>query len=212
MDWIRKLVAGGKSEGFKKPPGPRTRLELGEKVHLPKESRVGNLLTTIGRGTVIRGPLTVRGKGTLIIGNYCALGEGIRVVTSNHHTGGANVQIRLQRRLGFNDISGEPRQVSIGNACWVGDCAIFLPGSAVGDGTIVGAGAVVTKSFPPFSVVGGNPARVLKMRFTDEVRDALLQLAWWEWPEDRMARNKPFFNLDLSRATGVQQIWSLIRD
>jgi virginiamycin A acetyltransferase len=156
--------------------------------------------------------MTVRGKGDCFIGKYCAIGEGLRIVTSNHETGRANLQVRLQRRLGFRDVSGEPRTVRIGNACWIGDNVTFLPGSGLKDGCIAGAGAIVTKVFPPFSIVGGNPARVLRMRFAEEVVRVLLEMAWWEWSEERMARHRRFFDANLTEISDPDEIRALLED
>lgn len=69
----------------------------------------------------------------------------------------------------------------------VGHGAIVLPGREVGAGAVVGAGSVVTRDVPAFAMVAGNPARVLRYRFPEEVREALLRLAWWDWPRARVA-------------------------
>lgn len=211
-NWLSRLLSRRNDPVAWKPRAPETVLVLEPRVILPKASRIRNPRTHIDRGTVIRGPMTVRGKGECTIGKYCAIGEGLRIVTSNHETGRANLQVRLQRRLGFSDVSGEPRAVRIGHACWIGDNVLLLPGSGLGDGCIAGAGALVTKRFPPFSIVGGNPARVLKMRFSDAVVQVLLETAWWEWSEERMARNRRFFDADLSQLSHPEQVMALIEE
>jgi tetrahydrodipicolinate N-succinyltransferase len=63
---------------------------------------------------------------------------------------------------------------------------VILPGVTLGDGAIVAAGAVVTTDVPPYAIVGGNPARVIKSRFDDDQIAALLQIRWWDWPDDRV--------------------------
>ena len=77
--------------------------------------------------------------------------------------------------------------VVLGHDVWVGHGAVVLPGVSIGNGAAVGAGAIVTKNVPPFAVVVGNPARVLRLRFAPDVVDALQRIAWWDWPHGRVA-------------------------
>lgn len=72
----------------------------------------------------------------------------------------------------------------IGNDVWIGYGAVILNGITIGDGAIIGAGSVVTRDVPPYSIVGGNPARVIRMRFRDTVIERLMDLKWWEYGPD----------------------------
>jgi virginiamycin A acetyltransferase len=74
----------------------------------------------------------------------------------------------------------------IGHDVWIGTRATILPGARLGNGTIVGAGAVVSGDVPPYSIVAGNPARVLRRRFDAATVTRLLEVAWWTWPIDRI--------------------------
>lgn len=87
-----------------------------------------------------------------------------------------------------------PERVKIGHDVWIGRSAIVLPGVAVGDGAVIGAGAVVTKSVPPYSVVAGNPARLVRYRFDEETVNKLLSVQWWNLPADELRRLAPYFN------------------
>jgi len=80
------------------------------------------------------------------------------------------------------------RRVTIGHDAWIGRAAIVLPGRTIGTGAVVGAGAVVTKDVAPYTIVAGNPARVIRPRFAAEIADRLLALAWWDWPHRQLRR------------------------
>lgn len=96
-------------------------------------------------------------NGKVIIGNNVIMGPEVVVFTSNHITDRTDIAIKYQ-----GSTSIDP--VVIGDDCWIGSRAIILPGVKIGKGAVVGAGAVVTKDIPDFAIVGGNPARVIKIR------------------------------------------------
>ena len=75
-------------------------------------------------------------------------------------------------------------RVTIGNDCWIGHAAILLPGVSVGDGAVLAAGAVVSRNVPPYTVVGGVPARPIKQRFPETIAESLRRIAWWDWPDE----------------------------
>jgi phosphonate metabolism protein (transferase hexapeptide repeat family) len=75
-------------------------------------------------------------------------------------------------------------KVTIGNDCWIGHGAIILPSVTVGDGAVIAAGAVVSRNVPAYAVVGGVPARPIRMRFSDAVAERLRRIAWWDWPDE----------------------------
>lgn len=79
--------------------------------------------------------------------------------------------------------------IVIGNDVWIGFEAVILGGVTVGDGAVIGARAVVTKDVPPYTIVGGVPAKPIRKRFSDEVISRLLKLQWWNWPEERIRKN-----------------------
>jgi serine acetyltransferase len=76
--------------------------------------------------------------------------------------------------------------IIIGNDVWIGAKATIMSGITIGDGAIVAAGSVVVKDVEPYSMVGGNPAKHLKFRFTEKQIDDLLKISWWNWTEDRI--------------------------
>jgi phosphonate metabolism protein (transferase hexapeptide repeat family) len=84
-------------------------------------------------------------------------------------------------------------RVHIGHDVWTGHGAIILAGRRVGSGAVVGAGSVVTRDVAPYTIVGGNPARVLKRRFDERTSERLLSLAWWDWNHAQLQASLPDF-------------------
>jgi hypothetical protein len=87
----------------------------------------------------------------------------------------------------------------VGNDVWIGHGAILLRGITVGNGAVIGAGAVVTKDVPSYAIVAGNPARVLRMRFSAELIELLEQAAWWDLPPAKLATLEALFYLDFAK-------------
>ncbi len=79
--------------------------------------------------------------------------------------------------------------IIIGNDVWIGYEAIIMAGVTVGDGAIIGTRAVVTKDVPPYTIVGGVPAKVIRKRFSDDVISTLLEAKWWDWPEEKIKKH-----------------------
>ena len=151
----------------------------------------------VGVFTRINGPIEIKGTAACFIGKYCAIGDGVRIITDNHDMERANLQYTLNARHGFCGLSKSKGDVKIGNNVWIGDRAIILSGVQVGDGAVIGAGAVISKNVEPFSISVGVPARSVKKRFSEYIISQLLEIRWWNWPEEKISRNKIFFETNL---------------
>lgn len=79
--------------------------------------------------------------------------------------------------------------IVVGNDVWIGYEAVIMAGVTIGDGAIIGTRAVVTKDVPPYTIVGGVPAKTIRKRFSEETIATLLKLEWWNWPSEKIARN-----------------------
>ena len=120
----------------------------------------------------------------LVIGKFCQFADGVQFITAsaNHrHDGFSSFPFFIFGGDAASMPAPGPDTV-IGNDVWIGQGARILPGARVGDGVIVGTGAVVSGEVPPYSIVAGNPARVVRARFAPDVVARLLDLRWWDWP------------------------------
>ena len=123
----------------------------------------------------------------LIIGKFCQIAAGVEFVMN-----GANHQMNAVTTFPFYTLEGwnmEPPAKAdlplkgdtvIGNDVWIGQNAVILPGVHIGDGAIIGASSVVGSNVAPYTIVAGNPARVLRKRFDDELAALLLRFRWWD--------------------------------
>lgn len=134
----------------------------------------------------------------LVIGKFCSIACGAKFLfnSANHTLRSLSTYIFpvLFEEWGL-DVARIPEawdnrgDIVIGNDVWIGYDAVVLAGVTVGDGAIIAARAVVTKGVPPYTIVGGVPARPIRRRFSDSEIDQLLELKWWDWPEEKIARS-----------------------
>jgi virginiamycin A acetyltransferase len=171
--------------------------ELESGCVVPRGSQIGTRIR-VGRGTKFAGPIIVIGGEPVSFGRHCLTGRGLRVLSSNHRVEMAAVQNSLQVYIPGTKQPDPAGPVSIGNGVWIGDGAIVLAGVEIGNGAVIGAGSVVTRDVAPFAIVAGSPAREIRKRFGDEVIRELEEVAWWDWPLEKIRANPALFGADLT--------------
>ncbi len=131
----------------------------------------------------------------LRIGKFCMIASGVEFIMNgaNHLTNAVSAYPFAVFGGDWNGaMAGKSYPTKgdtlIGNDVWIGYRAAIMPGVTIGDGAIIGACSVVTRDVEPYSIVGGNPARLIRKRFDEPTIERLLQLAWWHWPIDRINR------------------------
>ena len=136
------------------------------------------------------------------IGKFVSIGALVGLNPANHPMErAAQAHFTYRSWQYFEDIADEEEEfekrraqrVTVGHDVWIGRGAIVLPGRSIGNGAIVGAGSVVTKDVAPYTIVAGNPARVIRRRFSEAVAERLDRLAWWDWTHSQLRKAVPDF-------------------
>lgn len=137
-------------------------------------------------------------KDKLIIGKFCSIACGTKFMfTSGNHS--LKSLSTYTFPIFFDEWNLDTKNITsawdnkgdivIGNDVWIGYEAVIMPGVKIGDGAIVGTRAVVTKDVPPYTIVGGVPARPIRKRFDDETIEKLLKIKWWDWDKEKIEKN-----------------------
>lgn len=145
----------------------------------------------------------------LIIGKFCQIASGIKIIMN-----GANHRMNSVTTYPFNIMGNGWEKVTpkledlpfkgdtiIGNDVWIGQNVTILPGVHIGDGAIIGANSVVTKDIPAYHIAGGNPCKIIRKRFNEELINYLEEIKWWNWEEDKI-----FKNLEILCSNDIEKI------
>jgi virginiamycin A acetyltransferase len=133
----------------------------------------------------------------LIIGKFCALAQGVKFIMNgaNHKLSGFSTYPFQIFGNGWEQVMPQPGELPfkgdtvVGNDVWIGYESTVMPGVTIADGAIVAAKSVVVSDVPPYTIVGGNPAKIIRQRFANEVIAALLELAWWDWSIETISQS-----------------------
>ncbi|MDB2357138.1 CatB-related O-acetyltransferase [Gammaproteobacteria bacterium] len=124
------------------------------------------------------------------IGKYVSIGNNVKIGGATHpmHWVSMSPVFYYGRDSISKKFSNFPRPIekesNIGNDVWIGDSAIIMSGIDIGNGAVIGAGAIVTKNVPDYAIVAGSPAKIIRYRFSQEIIDKLLQIRWWDYSDN----------------------------
>lgn len=148
----------------------------------------------------------------LEIGKFCSISNNVKILLGGEHRIDWLTTFPFNKRKKFSYIKGHPHSkgnIIIGNDVWVGLNTTILSGVTIGDGAVIGAFSVVTRDIPPYTVVAGNPAKVIKKRFDDKTIEALLSIKWWEWEYKNIEKIVPMLlQNDIKKIQDIKDISS----
>ncbi|MGB4438336.1 MAG: acetyltransferase [Sedimentibacter sp.] len=164
--------------------------------------RVNILESEVGDYTYFAGDATAHYAK---IGKFCSIASHVRINPGNHPTWRVTQHHCTYRRVRYGfDIQDDDEffdwrrtdNVEIGNDVWLGHGVLVMAGVKIGTGAVVGSGAVVTKDIPPYAIVAGVPAKIIKMRFNDETIKKIMETNWWDWDRKTLENNfNDFFDV-----------------
>lgn len=169
---------------------------LGNYVYINKGVSVEN--SFIGNHTYINSNTNVRNTN---IGKFCSIGSNIQFGLGKHPTNMVSTHPaffannKIFKTYSDKVYIDEYENITVGNDVWIGDGAVIMNGVSIEDGAVIAARAVVTKDVKAYSIVGGVPAKLLKMRFDENTINEIVGLKWWDWEEEKISENfKKFHN------------------
>ena len=138
------------------------------------------------------------GGANLRVGAFCSIAEGVQIfLGGEHRTDWVTTYPFIDFWKTAREIKGHPKtkgDVVIGNDVWIGQEALILSGVSIGDGAVVGARSVVSRDIPPYHIVAGNPAKIVRTRFNQETIQRLAATRWWDWEDARIEKAMPMMS------------------
>lgn len=197
MVQIKRSVFCWLMETFNKTPRV-FRSWFSKKMHKPDIDKTASIAGTpiyigkvkIGKYTFLNGEAYLEHVN---IGSYCSIGRDLRIISGNHDMSdfstfpfwafNKKTPFSIYHSIGSREeeLVTESKYTYIGNDVWIGSYVMILGGVHVGNGAVIGAGSIVTKDVPPYAIVAGCPARIIRYRFDEEKRKRLLASNWWDY-------------------------------
>ena len=136
-------------------------------------------------------------KTHVLIGNYCQIAHDTVIEIGQNHIFSGVSPYPFDQVLGEENTFAHrapvnKQQLVIGHDVWIGSGVRIIKAVKIGNGAIVGSGSVVTKDVPPYAIVGGNPAKIIRYRFSSEIIEALDKIKWWYWPLEKVKANRQY--------------------
>jgi acetyltransferase-like isoleucine patch superfamily enzyme len=152
----------------------------------------------------------------LVVGNFCSIAGNVNIyLGGNHRTDWVSTYPfgHIHQNI-FNIFNGQGHpstkgDVIIGNDVWIGNNVTIMSGVTIGDGVVIANNSHVVKNIEPYSLVGGNPAKLIKYRFTPEQIEKLLEIKWWYWDDNNINKFTPLLcnnNIDQFIKSAVEMI------
>ncbi|TFV97213.1 CatB-related O-acetyltransferase [Algoriphagus kandeliae] len=154
--------------------------------------------STLGKNNYLIGDVT--------IGKYCQVGAYVAFHSSNHPVNYLTTYINSKLFDGELSKLKSVKPIVVGNDVWIGHGAIILSGVSIGHGAIIGAGSIVTQDIPPYAIAVGNPARILKFRYSPKIIEELLEFNWWDKEPSELNNFKKLFFTDLTQVESIYQV------
>lgn len=135
----------------------------------------------------------------VMIGSFTSIAGGVRFILGGNHPVDRVTTFPLRIKLGLPGAGedGYPYSsgdIEVGSDVWIATGVTVLSGVHIGHGAVVAAGSLVSRDVPPFSIVAGSPAKPIRQRFTDNVIATLLEIAWWDWPLEKVVEATPLLS------------------
>jgi len=176
-------------------------IRIGEFVSLTKGVHCSGKIE-IGDYTSISGPNTdLYSKINFIrIGKYCSIARNVSFQEYYHHTSRLSTYMINEKIFELEEGSDliSKGEIILGNDVWIGTHCVVLSGVNIGNGAVVAANSVVNKDVPPYTIVGGNPAKILGYRFDEKTIEAVEKMKWWDWDKSKLEANKHLFVKDIN--------------
>ncbi len=171
-------------------------ISVAEGVFINNCTIAGNDIS-IGRYSTINGPNTTiySEVHSIKIGNFCSIARNVDIQEWNHPLNKLSTSM-IETNFFGGDVRKEMESkggINIGHDVWVGTQTVILSGVAIGNGAIIGANSLVANDIPPFAIAVGNPAKVIKYRFSTETITKINEMQWWYWDIDKIMANKTLF-------------------